>query len=52
MQAYVVPKEQLQPIDLVTPGFRGLNTAQSGSILSPAYCTQADNAIIDASVTV
>lgn len=47
MQAFVVPKEQLQPIDLVTPGFRGLNTAQSGSILSPAYCTQADNAIID-----
>jgi hypothetical protein len=47
MQAYIVPKEQLQPIDLVTPGFRGLNTAQSGSILSPAYCTQADNAVID-----
>lgn len=49
MQAYIVPKEQLQPIDLVTPGFRGLNTSQSGSILSPAYCTQADNAVIDSS---
>lgn len=49
LQAVIVPKEQLQPIDLVTPGFRGLNTAQAGSILSPAYCTQADNAIIDSS---
>lgn len=47
--AQLPPKEQLQPIDLVTPGFRGLNTAQSGSILSPAYCTQADNAVIDSS---
>lgn len=47
--AQLPPKEQLQPIDLVTPGFRGLNTAQSGSILSPVYCTIADNAIIDAS---
>lgn len=47
MQAFIVPKEQLQPIDLVTPGFRGLNTAQASSVLSPAYCTQADNAIID-----
>lgn len=49
LQAVIVPKEQLQPIDLVTPGFRGLNTAQAGSILSPAYCTQSDNAIIDSS---
>lgn len=49
MQAYILPKEQLQPIDLVTPGFRGLNTAQAGSILSPAFCTQAENAIIDSS---
>lgn len=47
--AEIPPKEQLQPIDLVTPGFRGLNTTQAGSILSPVFCTQADNAIIDAS---
>lgn len=45
--AQIPPKEQLQPIDLVTPGFRGLNTTQAGSILSPVYCTQADNAVID-----
>lgn len=38
---------QLQPIDLVAPGFLGLNTEQAGSILSPAYCTQAKNAVID-----
>lgn len=40
---------QLQPIDLVAPGFRGLNLSQSSSILSPEYCTKADNCVIDAS---
>lgn len=47
--AQIPPKEQLQPIDLVTPGFRGLNTAQSGTVLSPAFCTKATNAVIDSS---
>lgn len=38
---------QLQPIDLVAPGFLGLNFAQSGSLLSPRYATKAENAVID-----
>ncbi len=38
---------QLQPIDLVAPGFLGLNFAQSGSLLSPEYSTKAENAVID-----
>lgn len=42
------PANQLQPIDLVSPGFRGLNFVQSGSLLSPAYATEALNAVLDA----
>lgn len=38
---------QLQPIDLVAPGFLGLNLQQSGSLLSPQYATKAENAVID-----
>lgn len=45
----VEPTFQLQPIDLVSPGFRGVNTVQSGSLLDPSYCVQATNAIIDTS---
>lgn len=45
--AHIVPNFQLQPIDLVSPGFRGLNFVQSGSLLSPAYATEALNAILD-----
>ena len=40
---------QLQPIDLVAPGFLGLNREQSGTILSPQYATIAGNALIDSS---
>lgn len=43
------PNPQLQPIDLVAPGFRGLNTIQAGALLSPSYATQALNAVIDTS---
>lgn len=39
--------QQLQPIDLVSPGFLGVNTEQAGSLLNPAYCQQAQNAVID-----
>lgn len=46
--AHIIPKYQLQPVDLVSPGFRGLNLVQSGSLLSPAYATEAQNAILDA----
>lgn len=38
---------QGQMIDLVAPGFRGLNSAEAGSILSPQFCTKAQNAILD-----
>lgn len=46
--ARIVPSRQLQPIDLVAPGFRGLNLTQSAAILSPAFATEALNAILDA----
>jgi len=38
---------QLQPVNLVAPGFRGLNLAQAGSILSPEFATQAENCRVD-----
>jgi hypothetical protein len=41
--------DQLQPLDFVTPGFRGLNTVQSGSLMDPGYCVVAQNAVIDTS---
>jgi hypothetical protein len=37
---------QLQPIDLVAPGFRGLNLEQQKSILPPVWATVAQNATI------
>lgn len=43
----VTPTYQLQPLDLVSPGFRGINTVQSGSLLDPAYCITASNCVID-----
>jgi hypothetical protein len=43
----VTPTYQLQPLDLVAPGFRGINTVQAGSLLDPAYCITASNAVID-----
>jgi hypothetical protein len=45
----IIPSAQLQPIDLVAPGFRGLNLSQSGAVLSPVFCTEAMNAVLDAS---
>src|SRR5688572_16808163 len=47
--ARIPPFKQIQPVDLVAPGFRGLNLVQSGSLLPPAYATIATNCIIDAS---
>ncbi len=46
--ARIPPASQITPVDLVSPGFRGLNFVQSGSLLNPAYATQARNAILDA----
>lgn len=41
--------EQLQHIDLVAPGFLGLNLSQASNIISPRYATTAQNAVIDSS---
>lgn len=38
---------QLQTIDLVAPGSRGLNFSESGNLLSPLFATKALNAVID-----
>lgn len=45
----IQPTYQLQPLDLVTPGFRGVNTVQAGALLDPSYCIQATNTVIDTS---
>lgn len=45
----VEPTMQLQPLDLVTPGFRGVNTVQAGALLDPSYCISATNGVIDTS---
>lgn len=47
--AEVLPSDQVQPVDFVTPGFRGLNTVQAGSLMDPGYCVVATNAVIDTS---
>ena len=39
--------KQLESISIVSPGFFGLNTQESGSTLSPNFATVAENAIID-----
>jgi len=38
---------QLEPINLVAPGFRGLNLSQEASILSGQFATKAQNCVID-----
>lgn len=38
---------QLQKLDLVTPGFRGLNLSQAGSVLPPVFATKAQDCVID-----
>lgn len=38
---------QLAPIDLVAPGFRGLNLAKAGALLDPSFATIAENCVID-----
>ena len=38
---------QAQMIDLVAPGFRGINSAQSGSVLPPVFATEAQNCLLD-----
>lgn len=38
---------QAQMIDLVAPGFRGLNSSQSGSVLPAMFATEASNCLLD-----
>lgn len=47
----IIPSSQqdVQPIDFVSPGFKGLNTVQSGMLMDPNYCATANNAVIDIS---
>lgn len=45
----IIPSAQLQPIDLVAPGFRGLNLSQAAAVLPPVFCTEAMNAVLDKS---
>jgi hypothetical protein len=47
--ATVQPNDQLQPLDFVAPGFKGLNTVESGTLMDPSYCTVAANAVLDTS---
>lgn len=39
--------KQLQNLSLVTPGFFGLNTQESGATISPNFAQLADNVVID-----
>lgn len=39
--------QQMQPIDLVSPGTAGLNLQQKGSILPPIWATEAKNCVLD-----
>lgn len=39
--------QQLLPVDAVTPGRRGLNLQQKGTILSPDWATNALNCVMD-----
>lgn len=45
--ATILPEDQVQPLDFVTPGFRGLNTVQAASLMDSGFCTVAQNAVID-----
>ena len=47
--ARIQPQHQIIPLDIVTPGSRGLNTVLAGQLMDQSYCTQALNAIIDTS---
>jgi hypothetical protein len=44
---HIPPNPQLQPLDLVAPGFRGLNLDQAGALLNPQWATEALNAVVD-----
>src|SRR5271166_6403039 len=40
-------QQDIAPLDLVAPGFKGLNTVEAGMLIDPSYCTTAQNAVID-----
>jgi len=46
----VPPSQQdVQPLEFVAPGFKGLNTVEAGMLLDPSYCLTAQNCVIDVS---
>lgn len=40
---------QLLPVDLISPGFRGINLEQSSALLDPSWAVVATNSVIDSS---
>ena len=39
--------QQLRVIDLVAPGFKGINLSQANTLLDPSFATKARNCVID-----
>ena len=42
-------QQDVQPLDFVAPGFKGLNTVQQGMLLDQSYASVASNCVIDIS---
>lgn len=40
-------QQDINPLDFVAPGFKGLNTVEAGMLIDQSYCVLAQNAIID-----
>lgn len=40
-------QQDINPLDFVAPGFKGLNTVEAGMLMDPAYCATCSNAVID-----
>lgn len=47
--ARIQPIRQLVPLDIVSPGSRGLNTVQAGQLMDSSFAATALNAVIDTS---
>ena len=44
-----MPNKPIQPVSIVSPGFFGINTQDSGVTLDLSFTLEADNAVIDKS---
>lgn len=40
-------QQDILPLDFVAPGYKGVNTVLSGTLMDPQYCVTANNAVID-----